>query len=85
MAARGMNYRDGGDAFPSPGVVMPAGDQQGAYEGMSMRDYFAAKAMAGMVVREILGNDDDGIERIAKRMATVAYGIADAMLEARKR
>lgn len=29
-------------AFPSPGVVLPNGRQQGAYEGMSLRDYFAA-------------------------------------------
>lgn len=34
----------GGSAFPSPGVVMPGGGQQGAYEGMSLRDYFASNA-----------------------------------------
>lgn len=28
-------------AFPSPGVVLPNGRQQGAYEGMSLRDYAA--------------------------------------------
>ena len=35
-------------AFPSPGVVLPGYNetfyQQGAYEGMTLRDYFAAHA-----------------------------------------
>lgn len=39
-------------AFPSPGVVLPNGRQQGAYEGMSLRDYFAAN------VSDLLANDE---------------------------
>lgn len=31
-------------AFPSPGIICPSGLQQGAYEGMSLRDFFAAHA-----------------------------------------
>jgi len=40
--------KDGGPAFPSPGVVVPGLDpnarQQGAYEGMTLRHYHAAHA-----------------------------------------
>lgn len=46
-----MSKETGGSAFPSPGVIMDNGRgeqyQQGAYEGMSLRDYFAAKALQG--------------------------------------
>lgn len=35
---------DGGPAFPSPGVVLHDNTQQGAYEGMTLRDYFATNA-----------------------------------------
>lgn len=48
-----MSNKDGGGAaFPSAGVVIDYDKnehQQGAYEGMSLRDYFAAKAMQGMI------------------------------------
>jgi hypothetical protein len=55
--------------------------------GMTLRDYFAAKAMQGMVsspellrvvtAAEFLGNEP------AERCSTVAYRWADAMLKAR--
>jgi len=49
---------------------------QGSY-GMSLRDYFAAAAMAAIVGRESCTNrDSSSIERDA-------YGIADRMLKAR--
>ena len=46
-------------------------------EGMTLRDYFAAKAMQNVFMT---GGDDD--ER--KYIAMHAYKMADAMLEARK-
>ena len=58
-------------AFPSPGVVLPTG-QQGAYEGMFLRDYFAAQAMQIPQMKENFG-----------WMAERAYQMADAMLKAR--
>ena len=58
-------------AFPTPV------DYYHKSYGMTLRDYFAAKAM-----QAILSNPDysDEDERLAKS----AYWVADAMLEARK-
>ena len=62
-----MSYeKTGGPAFPAKlGHWME--------EGMTLRDYFAAKAMLGFITVEVQQ------ERIAKW----AYEIADAMLEVR--
>ena len=58
----------GGPAFPAHG-----------YEGMTLRDYFAAKAMQGMMADgQILQLVED------KELAKAAYGLADAMLKARE-
>ena len=64
-------------AFPSPGVVMTDGRQQGAYEGMTLRDYFASAALQGMLAAT----------PEAGRIATseLAYLYADAMLKERER
>lgn len=52
--------------------------------GMSLRDYFAAKAMAAMA-EGICAIDDLGIIRHRPNdVAQIAYVYADAMLEARK-
>lgn len=47
-------------------------------EGMTLRDYFAAKAMQGICA------SGPSIGTTNKVIATEAYQIADAMLEARK-
>lgn len=74
-------------AFPSPGVVLPNGQQQGAYEGMALRDYFAAKAMQ-VLMAETKGDGDDtpmgGPKWEMHEVAALAYEQADAMLAARK-
>ncbi len=76
--------KDGGSAFPSPGVMHPySGDQQGAYEGMSLRDYFAAQALPSAMLGYRLENETD--DQMITRKAGTAYRIADAMLAARKR
>lgn len=60
----------GGPAFPChPGIENPL------YDGMSLRDYFAAKAMQALI-------DNDGL---FSEIPTQAYELADAMLEARKK
>ena len=43
-------------------------------KGMTLRDYFAAKAMQGMITRRVLNDYED---------ALIAYKIADAMMKAR--
>ena len=74
-----MTDTTGGAAFPSPGVVIPGtgsnSRHQGAYEGMTLRDYFAAKAMAAIILNEV----DCTFDALAGR----AYLVADAMLQAR--
>lgn len=56
---------NGGPAFPSQG-----------YEGLTIRDYFAAKAMQSIPL-SIVPNEQ-------KLIAKAAYQMADAMLKARE-
>jgi hypothetical protein len=76
-----MSAHDGGDAFPSPGVVLTnqggLPQQQGAYAGMTLRDYFAAKAMQTLLLQ--LGK----IPSSPADIADAAYGMAASMLKAR--
>ena len=58
----------GGAAFPTPNDPM--------YLGMSLRDYFAAKAMQGMM--------HDVSQPVGEVIAGWAYEVADAMLRARE-
>lgn len=46
-------------------------------QGMTLRDYFAAKAMTGLLTAEIVG------EYSNEHVAEISYRIADAMLKAR--
>lgn len=70
---------NGGPAFP---------DVVKASHGMSLRDYFSAKALAGMIASEIDGNgmmpSNEPIESWLFRTTKKAYEYADAMLAARK-
>ena len=67
----------GGPAFPGPYA-----DKQGKIEvlwkqhGMTLRDYFAAKAMQSFVLNKNILLDD---------AAELAYKMADAMLRAREK
>lgn len=65
---------NGGPAFPNQG-----------YEGLTIRDYFAAKAMASIVRRWDGHSFGGGPESPQyKELAEDAYYIADAMLRARE-
>ena len=64
-----MTNNNGGPAFPVAGS-----EHNYPIEGMTLRDYFAAKAM------QKLDHDADKYW-----LATRAYEIADAMLEAREK
>ena len=71
-----MSNKTGGPAFPELGNVGCNSDWQ-SESGMTLRDYFAAKAMQGRLANpDWLCSDD--------RTATEAYQIADAMLRARE-
>jgi hypothetical protein len=72
------NTNTGGPAFPLPGLHRDTYNN-----GMTLRDYFAAKAM-----QTILADDDylEHTETSSEWLAIVAkasYEIADAMLQAR--
>lgn len=62
------------------GPAFPATEEHGlntSHFGMTLRDYFAAKAMQSIVSRAPVNKEMQVV--VAER----AYGIADAMLEAR--
>ena len=67
-----MTDKTGGPAFPRPGDFHPQ-------IGMTLRDYFAAKAMQGMLAA-CTGWSEDQQERLAK----CSYSMADEMLKARE-
>ena len=66
------NTNTGGPAFPSPTDGMLDN------EGMTLRDYFAAKAMQGM-----LAENGGGAVR-NDTLAEWSYDLADTMLKARE-
>lgn len=73
-----MSMKSGGPAFPLPlGTANCAEPEQSG--GMTLRDYFAAKVLQGLVAGDI--NPDAKPEDFA----AVAYGLADAMLAERER
>jgi len=68
------NTNTGGPAFPG---LHPSAECRFREEGMTLRDYFAAKAMQSFATtdRMLWSNE---------RMAVEAYDVADAMLKARE-
>lgn len=76
-----MEKNDGGPAFP----VVSDGAMHGTEPGMSLRDYFAAKAMngmAGVLTVQAIRDMADGIQGAAI-LSRASYVVADAMLAAR--
>lgn len=67
-----MEQNNGGPAFP----IIGDPDLLGT-EGMSLRDYFAAKAMQGFVASNYWAAHTDA------KCAEYAYALADTMLAAR--
>lgn len=63
---------DNPPAFP---FVVPA-EWQAVESGMTLRDYFAGQALAGLMLKDPWGNPD--------HHAAYAYNAADAMLRARE-
>ncbi len=82
-----MSEKDGGPAFPVPGGVMTYHTHNTSvpFIGMTLRDYFAAKAMMtfydapGMLYVSAGGDTIDTPEAVAE----FAYRLADAMLAER--
>lgn len=76
---------DGGSAFPwhrewentRKGYM-----ESESAEGMTLRDYFAARAVSGLAVA-VLGMPNERKQEWAEGYARAAYCLADAMLKAR--
>jgi hypothetical protein len=77
---------DGGPAFPTAATATTHGFYQdgqpcmthyGSRSGITVRDYFAAKALQGML-------SDNRINDSFENLSDVSYKCADAMLKARE-
>ena len=73
------NKDNGGPAFPLAFEDDIQTKETFVQYGMTLRDYFAAKAMQGYCSRE------DSIECEFSSIASDSYAMADAMLEARNK
>ena len=73
------NTNTGGPAFPTLNEHQ-AGPTLWQYTGMTLRDYFAAKAMQGITPSFANAN----ILNVAEVISDKAYALADAMLKARE-
>ena len=75
--------KDGGPAFPVPAELCQDLTVQ-EQRGMTLRDWFAAKAIAGLMVRNWSHHTGTDEELIAI-WARSAYGVADAMIQERSK
>ena len=70
-------------AFPVQSVYIE--DQETNSTGMTLRDYFAAQALTGAQIWDAVINGKNAqFSEGTKKLAEVAYAVADAMLKARK-
>lgn len=80
-----MSAPNGGPAFPNPALANEACQFQTDVTGMSLRDYFAAKAMSAVI--GMSGSLIDGetltLPKHSAAIAEAAFNVADAMLAQR--
>jgi len=75
-----MTKNTGGPAFPVTSYVNSDGETfESQPQGMTLRDYFAAKAM-----QSLLTGIESGKEHQVVLIPNIAYELADEMLKARK-
>lgn len=77
--------KDGGAAFPQHIAITPSGDVYDGTSGMSLHDYFAGQALAGLLAggfADTVPHDDVGG---GDQAAGFAYQYADAMLAERNK
>ena len=84
--------KDGGQAFPQSVTVGPNDDLYPAYPGMTLRDYFAGQALAGMLSngfqpKEAFKKNGPGArtEYGPDTYVAMAYRLADDMLAERSK
>ena len=76
------NKNTGGPAFPVLIVDRPKKLEH--FNGMTLRDYFAAKAMQGFAMDNSLCSATITAPEWYKSIAKASYDLADAMLKERK-
>jgi hypothetical protein len=77
-----MSKANGGSAFPF--IFTDTGEPSFSCQGMTLRDYFAAKAMSqGMAILTAHGTNLNGHQ--LGELAKTAYMAADAMLAEREK
>ncbi|MGJ5906639.1 hypothetical protein [Enterobacter sp. J706] len=74
-----MTNNNGGPAFPVAGS-----EHNYPIEGMTLRDYFAAKAMQSALLTSKPENPLGRMDIFAQSVAEISYEMADAMLRARE-
>jgi len=72
--------RNGGPAFPVSNFWEHSSNKP--QDGMTLRDYFAAAAISGLVNCEPVADEND-TDAPARQLAKDAYRVADAMLKER--
>jgi hypothetical protein len=75
---------DGGPAFPSTIQYFPDDKNAAEEQGMTLRDWFAGQALAGLLRDGIDVHGIDDSAYLAYEMADAAYEMADAMLKVRE-
>jgi hypothetical protein len=80
-------HNTGGPAYPTSNWQKMVPQANGYHEGMTLRDYFAAKAMQAMLSSPeflVVVTADQAVGGNAKeRVSNVSFAYADAMLKAR--
>lgn len=74
-----MTNNNGGPAFPVAGS-----EHNYPIEGMTLRDYFAAKAMQSALLTSKPENPLERMDIFAQSVAEISYEMADAMLRAKE-
>ncbi len=72
--------KDGGPAFPVEFYVEECAARNS--RGMSLRDYFAAKAMCGFLANPTTGTADT---ETLMQLPAISYQVADALLAEREK
>lgn len=87
-----MSEHDGGPAFPtsavsgiSPGYGGASNGQFPGAIGMSLRDWFAGQALAGLIADGKCGAKAQTVTDAAQILAKAAYAVADEMITERVR
>ena len=77
------NTNTGEPAFPV--LIVDRPKELAHFNGMTLRDYFAAKAMQGLIARESAGAFNfEACPNDPWRVALWAYDVADQMLKVRE-